>query len=69
MPPGPQETGPGCDGASAQPASITIKSRRSRMWVVYLEMGIALALAVLIVWWTRPSGGDKTKKAGRDDDQ
>jgi hypothetical protein len=39
------------------------------MWVVYLEMGIALALAVLIVWWTRPSGGDKTKNSGRDDDQ
>jgi len=24
------------------------------MWVVYLEMGIALALAVFIVWWTWP---------------
>jgi len=24
------------------------------MWVVYLEMGVALALAVLIVWWTWP---------------
>jgi len=24
------------------------------MWVVYLEMGVALALAVFIVWWTWP---------------
>jgi len=24
------------------------------MWVVYLEMGIALFLAVFIVWWTWP---------------
>ena len=37
------------------------------MWVVYLEMGIALALAVLIVWWTRPRRGDNTKNAPRDD--
>jgi len=33
------------------------------MWVVYLEMGVALFLAVLIVWWTWP------KKKGPDDDQ
>ena len=25
------------------------------MWVIYLEMGVALALLVLIVWWTWPS--------------
>jgi len=24
------------------------------MWVIYLEMGLALALAILIVWWTWP---------------
>jgi hypothetical protein len=34
------------------------------MWVVYLEMGVALALAVLIVWFTRPSG--RGKKTDRD---
>jgi hypothetical protein len=22
------------------------------MWVIFLEMGVALALLVLIVWWT-----------------
>ncbi|HEY8068958.1 MAG TPA: hypothetical protein VIF38_08695 [Burkholderiales bacterium] len=24
------------------------------MWVIYLEMGVALTLLVLIVWFTRP---------------
>jgi len=24
------------------------------MWVIYLEVGIALALLILIVWWTWP---------------
>jgi len=24
------------------------------MWIVYLEMGLALALAVLIIWFTWP---------------
>jgi hypothetical protein len=24
------------------------------MWVIYLEVVVALALAVLIVWWTWP---------------
>jgi hypothetical protein len=32
------------------------------MWVVLLEMGLALALAIFIVWWTWPK-----KKPGRDD--
>jgi hypothetical protein len=31
------------------------------MWVIYLEIGVALLLAVLIVWWTWP----KNKKYGR----
>jgi hypothetical protein len=31
------------------------------MWVVYLEMGVALLLAVFIVWWTWP------KKPPRDE--
>jgi hypothetical protein len=31
------------------------------MWVVYLEMGIALFLAIFIVWftWPRKPPGDK----------
>jgi hypothetical protein len=24
------------------------------MWVVYVEMGVALTLLILIVWWTWP---------------
>jgi len=38
------------------------------MWVIYIEMGVALAVLILIVWWTRPvkRGGDagKTPKDG-----
>jgi hypothetical protein len=34
-----------------------------RMWVVLLEMGVALGIALLIVWWTwpkkRPQDKDK----------
>ena len=25
------------------------------MWVIYLEMGVALAMLILIVWWTWPA--------------
>jgi len=25
------------------------------MWVIYLEMGVAFALLILIVWWTWPA--------------
>jgi hypothetical protein len=25
------------------------------MWVIYLEMGAALAILILIVWWTWPA--------------
>ena len=32
------------------------------MWVIYLEMGVALALLILIVWWTWPA-----KRPGDDD--
>ncbi len=31
------------------------------MWIVLLEMGVALALLVLIVWWTWPKDADKRK--------
>jgi cobalamin biosynthesis Mg chelatase CobN len=40
---------------------VTRKSKRGRMWVVYIEMTVALVLAVLIVWWTWP------KKPPKDD--
>jgi hypothetical protein len=35
------------------------------MWVIYLEMGVALALLILIVWWTRPA---KRPEDSRKDD-
>jgi hypothetical protein len=51
-------------GASgAQPAVSTISARKAlRMWVVYLEVLLALGLAVFIVWFTWP-------KKRKDDDQ
>ena len=45
------------------PAMSRIASKANRaMWVVYLEMLVALAIAVLIIWLTRPPkkrDGDK----------
>jgi high-affinity Fe2+/Pb2+ permease len=34
------------------------------MWVIYLEMGIAFALLILIVWWTWPA--KRVRKAPED---
>jgi hypothetical protein len=52
-------------GSSAQPARTRIAARQTAkartMWVIYLEMGVALALLILIVWWTWPA-----KQRGRD---
>ena len=36
----------------------------ARMWVVYIEVGVALGLAVFIVWFTWPK-----KPRDRDKDQ
>jgi len=33
------------------------------MWVIFLEMGVALGLLLLIVWWTWP------KKRPQDEDK
>ena len=37
------------------------------MWVVYLEAGLALVLAVLIVWWTWPKKRGGSREGGKDD--
>ena len=37
------------------------------MWVIYLEMGLALALAILIVWWTLPAKRDEGRPGGTDE--
>jgi hypothetical protein len=45
-------------GGPAQPARIRIATRSEAseraMWVIYLEMGVALAMLLLIVWFTWP---------------
>jgi hypothetical protein len=56
-------------GKSAQPAKARIALKRGAkartMWVIYLEMGMALALLILIVWWTWPA--KRTDKPPEDD--
>jgi hypothetical protein len=58
----------GCGGV-AQPARTRITGTREAaartMWVIYLEMGVALALLILIVWWTWPA--KRPDKTPRDD--
>jgi hypothetical protein len=36
------------------------------MWVVYLEIGLALGLAGFIVWWTWPKPKEKERKRNKD---
>ena len=38
------------------------------MWVIYVEMGVALALLILIVWWTWPAKRpeDTPERQGRE---
>jgi hypothetical protein len=50
-------TGQGFSGSCVHPALSRIRSPTNRaMWIVYLEMLLALALAALIVWFTWPKG-------------
>ena len=37
------------------------------MWVIYLEMGVAFALLILIVWWTWPA--KRPERGSKDDVQ
>ena len=52
------QAGQGGCGAVLQPTSIRITrtsaARTRAMWVIYVEMGIALVILVLIVWFTWP---------------
>jgi len=36
------------------------------MWVIFLEMGVALGLLLLIVWWTWPKKRPQDKDAPED---
>ena len=60
-------------GNSAQPAENRIAATGNpkvrRMWVIYLEMGVALAMLILIVWWTWPAKRTgNTGEASKDQD-
>jgi hypothetical protein len=44
----------GGTGVHAATSRIAAKKARLDMWLIYLEAGVALVLAVLIVWWTWP---------------
>jgi len=50
--------------ADASKIPPTTERADPAMWVVLLEMGVALGLLLLIVWWTWPKKrpGDDTKK-------
>ncbi len=50
------QAGQGASRSGAQAAAATRMSARAsrRLWIVYLEMAVALALAGLIVWLTWP---------------
>src|SRR5512134_2202453 len=45
--------GGGQTGHGAQPATSRIRTAQ-RMWIIYLEIAAALAIAVFIVWFTWP---------------
>jgi hypothetical protein len=49
------QTGQGFSGNCAHAALSRIRSQTNRaMWIVYLEMALALALAAFIIWFTWP---------------
>jgi hypothetical protein len=41
--------------------------RVAAMWIIFLEVGIALGIAVFIVWWTWPKKSDDGKRDGEGD--
>lgn len=57
--------GIGLHAATIAPSRIaaTLLVAEPSMWVIFLEMGVALCLLLLIVWWTWPKKGpgDKDK--------
>ena len=51
--------GSGFGNKGVQPAVTTIANRANlRMWVIYIEILLALGLAAFIVWWTWPKNKD-----------
>jgi hypothetical protein len=39
------------------------------MWVIFIEMGVVLALAGLMIWWTLPKKRRDGKDEGPGDDR
>ncbi len=55
-----------CNGLHAMsdvPSKIAVVNLTASrtMWVIFLEMGVALGLLLLIVWWTWPKKPGKGK--------
>jgi hypothetical protein len=60
--------GAGFGGNSAHAANSRIAPRTAlRMWVIYLEVLLALGLAVFIVWFTWPKKRKEDAKEKRAD--
>ena len=36
------------------------------MWIIFLEVAVALGIAVAIVWWTWPKKSDSERDDGKD---
>ena len=43
-----------CCGGGCIDVHATANSTIAAMWVILLEMAVALAILILIVWWTWP---------------
>lgn len=56
-------TGAQAAATAASRMAAGILKRWKTMWVIFLEMGVALCLLLLIVWWTWP------KKRPKDEDK
>lgn len=56
-------SGPHAANAAASRIAAIQGEERRAMWVIFLEMGVALGLLLLIVWWTWP------KKRPQDEDK
>jgi hypothetical protein len=52
--------------ASRIAAPPTTFAELRSMWVIFLEMGVALGLLLLIVWWTWPKKRPEDKDAPED---
>lgn len=61
--------GTGAQEAASTPSRIAPSALIAGrfMWVIFLEMGVALGLLLLIVWWTWPKKRPAEKEKDRPD--